>query len=77
MFPLFIFAAYAMIVAGIFLGFTKVYSLVSLVSIPFAAKSMMSLSKDHQSADGLVPAMASVVMYSRITGFLLALSLLF
>jgi 1,4-dihydroxy-2-naphthoate octaprenyltransferase len=76
-FPLFIIAAYAMIIAGIFLDFTKVYSLVSLASIPFAAKSIMSLKKDHQSADRLVPAMASAVTYSRITGFLLALSLLF
>lgn len=76
-FPLFIFAAYAMIVAGILLGFTKIYSLISLVSIPFAAKSIMSLRKDQQSIDKLMPAMASAVTYSRITGFLLALSLLF
>jgi 1,4-dihydroxy-2-naphthoate polyprenyltransferase len=75
-FPLFIIAAYAMIIAGIFLGFTKVYSLVSLASIPFAAKSIMSLKKD-QSTDRLVPTMASAVAYSRITGFLLALSLIF
>ncbi len=76
-FPLFIIAAYAMIVAGIFFGFTKVYSLVSLVSVPFAAKSVMSLRKDQQNVDRLIPAMASVVTYSRITGFLLALSLIF
>lgn len=75
-FPFFIIAAYAMIVAGIFLGFTKVYSLVSLASAPFAAKSIMSLRKDHESAERLVPAMGSAVTYSRITGFLLALSLI-
>ncbi|MGI0049641.1 MAG: prenyltransferase [Nitrososphaera sp.] len=75
-FPIFIIAAYAMIVAGIFLGFTKIYSLIGLASLPFAAKSIMSLRKDHESVDKLVPAMSSAVTYSRITGFLLALSLI-
>ena len=74
-FPIFIIAAYAMIVAGIFLGFTKIYSLIGLASIPFAAKSIMSLRKDHESVD-LMPTMSSAVTYSRITGFLLALSLI-
>ena len=76
-FPLFVITAYAMIIAGIFLGFTKVYSLVSLGSIPFAAKSILLLTKDQQSLKFLIPAMASTVAYSRITGFLLALSLIF
>lgn len=76
-FPVFIIAAYALIVAGIFLGFTKVYSLISLASIPFAAKAIISLRKDHGNIERLVPAMASTVTYSRITGFLLALSLIF
>ncbi|MGI0040070.1 MAG: prenyltransferase [Nitrososphaera sp.] len=75
-FPIFIIAAYAMMVAGIFLGFTKIYSLIGLASLPFAAKSIMSLRKDHESVDKLVPAMSSAVTYSRITGFLLALSLI-
>jgi 1,4-dihydroxy-2-naphthoate octaprenyltransferase len=75
-FPIFVIAAYAMIVAGIFLGFTKIYSLIGLASIPFAAKSIMSLRKDHESVDKLVPTMSSAVTYSRITGFLLALSLI-
>ncbi len=74
-FPLFIIAAYAMIVAGIFLGFTKVYSLISLVAAPFAAKAIILLRKDPDSVEKLVPAMGSAATYSRITGFLLALSL--
>lgn len=74
-FPVFMIAAYAMIAAGIFLGFTKIYSLISLASIPFAAKAMISMKKDHENVERLVPAMASTVTYSRITGFLLALSL--
>lgn len=76
-FPMFIIAAYAMIAAGIFLGFTKVYSLVSFASIPFAARSIKLLIKDQETIEGLVPAMSSTITYSRITGFLLAASFLF
>jgi 1,4-dihydroxy-2-naphthoate octaprenyltransferase len=76
-FPVFIIAAYAMIVAGIFLGFTKAYSLVSLASLPFAVKAIMVLRKNQESAERLVPAMSCTVTYSRITGFLLAASLIF
>jgi 1,4-dihydroxy-2-naphthoate octaprenyltransferase len=76
-FPVFVIVAYAMIVAGIFLGFTKIYSLAALASLPFAAKAIMLLHKDHENAEKMVPAMASTVTYSRITGFLLAISLIF
>lgn len=72
-FPLFIIAAYALIAGGIFFGLTKVYSLISFVSMPFAIKSALSLRKDPQGIDNIVTAMASIVTYSRITGFLLAL----
>jgi 1,4-dihydroxy-2-naphthoate polyprenyltransferase len=75
-FPMFIIVAYAMIVAGIFLGFTKVYSLISLASIPLAIKSVLQLRNEPEYIESIVPAMASAVMYSRITGFLLALSFL-
>jgi 1,4-dihydroxy-2-naphthoate octaprenyltransferase len=75
-FPLFIVAAYAMIAAGILLGFTKVYSLAAFASLPFAIKSIMSLRKNYESVEKMVPAMASAVTYSRITGFLLAISLI-
>jgi 1,4-dihydroxy-2-naphthoate polyprenyltransferase len=73
-FPIFIIAAYALIAVGIFLGFTKIYSLISLASIPFAIKSVLQLRKEPESTEKLVPAMASAVTYSRITGFLLAMS---
>lgn len=73
-FPMFIIAAYALIAGGIFFGLTKVYCLICFVSIPLAIKSALSLRKDPQSIDNIVPAMASTVTYSRITGFLLALS---
>ena len=73
-FPIFIIAAYALITGGIFLGFTKIYSLISFASIPLAIKSIWSLRKEPESIEKVVPAMASAVTYSRITGFLLAIS---
>jgi 1,4-dihydroxy-2-naphthoate octaprenyltransferase len=72
-FPMFMIAAYALIAGGIFFGLTTVYSLISFVSMPFAIKSALSLRKDPQGIDNIVPAMASTVTYSRITGCLLAL----
>jgi 1,4-dihydroxy-2-naphthoate polyprenyltransferase len=73
-FPMFIITAYALIAGGIFFGLTKVYCLICFVSMPLAINSALSLRKDPQSIDNIVPAMASAVTYSRITGFLLALS---
>jgi 1,4-dihydroxy-2-naphthoate octaprenyltransferase len=73
-FPIFIIAAYALIAGGILLDFTKVYSVISFVSIPLAIKSILSLRKEPENVEKMVPAMASAVTYSRITGFLLAMS---
>jgi len=73
-FPIFIIAAYALIAVGIFRGFTKIYSLICFASIPFAIKSVLQLRKEPESTEKIVPAMASAVTYSRITGFLLAMS---
>jgi 1,4-dihydroxy-2-naphthoate polyprenyltransferase len=73
-FPMFIIAAYALIAGGIFFGLTKVYSLITFVSMPLAIKSAVALRKDPESIDNIVPAMASTVTYSRITGFMLAIS---
>jgi 1,4-dihydroxy-2-naphthoate octaprenyltransferase len=73
-FPIFIIVTYAMIAAGIFFGFTKIYSLISFASIPLGIKSVLRLRKDAESIEKMIPVMATVVRYSRITGFLLALS---
>lgn len=77
LFPAFVIAAYALIAIGIPLGYTKIYSLASLVSIPFGMKAISALRKDHDTTQGLVSAMGATVMYSRVTGFVLAASLLF
>ncbi len=75
--PLFMVAAYVLIAAGVLLNFTKVYSLASFVSLPFAIKAVARMRQDHDTVQGLVPAMDATVTYSRITGFVLAASLLF
>lgn len=75
-YPLFIIVTYALIAAGIFFGFTKIYSLISFASIPFGIKSIRSLRKNPERIENMVQVMASTVTYSRITGLLLALSFL-
>lgn len=77
LFPAFVIAAYALIAIGIPLGYTKIYSLASLVSIPLAIKAISALRRDNETVQGLVPVMGSTVTYSRITGFVLAASLIF
>ena len=73
-FPLFIIAIFALIISGIFLGLTTIYSLITCASVPFAAQSILLLRKDHEKTVKLVRAMASAVTFSRIAGILLALS---
>lgn len=77
LFPVFVIAAYSLIAIGIPLGYTKIYSLASLASLPLALKAISALHKDHETTQGLVPSMGATVTYSRITGFVLAASLLF
>jgi 1,4-dihydroxy-2-naphthoate octaprenyltransferase len=76
--PLFVGATFVLIIAGIFLGYTKIYSLVCLSSLPFAIMSIKSLRENHAAIDvqQMIPSMAGVVTYSRITGSLLAISIL-
>jgi 1,4-dihydroxy-2-naphthoate octaprenyltransferase len=75
-FPAFLIATYLMIACGMFLGYTKVYSLLALVSIPFAASAVKSLRRNYEDAGNLVPAMASTIWFSRITGTAIVVSLL-
>jgi 1,4-dihydroxy-2-naphthoate polyprenyltransferase len=70
-----IIAPYIFIIIGIFLGYTKPFSLICLVSLPYVYKIIKNIGK-HENLDKFVPAMAATVMYARITGILLAISLL-
>jgi 1,4-dihydroxy-2-naphthoate octaprenyltransferase len=75
--PILIVVAYTMIITGVFFGYTKIYSIISLASFPYGLKSIILLRKDQESIEKLLPAMASTVTYSRITGALLVMSLFF
>jgi 1,4-dihydroxy-2-naphthoate octaprenyltransferase len=75
-FPGIILCTYSLIIAGAFVGYLKIYSLVSLVSLPFAIIAIRGMSKPGQVGE-LVQVMGSTVAYSRLTGIILAASFLF
>jgi 1,4-dihydroxy-2-naphthoate octaprenyltransferase len=75
-FPGIILCTYSLIIAGAFVGYLKIYSLVSLVSLPFAIIAIRGISKPGQVGE-LVQVMGSTVAYSRLTGIILAASFLF
>ena len=74
-FPWMILCTYVLIIAGIFLGYLKIYSLASLLSAPFAVSAIKRISKSYQDVEKLVPVMGATVAYSRVTGIVLAASL--
>jgi 1,4-dihydroxy-2-naphthoate octaprenyltransferase len=75
-FPFFFAAAYSLVVVAVLLGLANVYALATLASLPLAVKASMQARKADLERNELVPAMASTVMYSRVTGFILAASFL-
>ena len=76
-FPMFFLSVYLLVLAGIFLGYTKVYSLACFVSAPFAVISIRTLRNNHEDLDKLILSMSAAVMCSRITAAILAVSFLF
>ena len=75
LFPILVMIPYILILAGIFLGYTKFLSLACIASIPYAIKAIKHIDQ-YTHIDKFVPVMAATVIYARITGFMLALSLL-
>jgi 1,4-dihydroxy-2-naphthoate octaprenyltransferase len=67
---------YALIAAGIVLNMLPIYSLICFAVIPFSIRAGRILMREHDDIQGLVPAMSSTVMFSRLAGALLALSFL-
>ena len=67
---------YGMILAGVISRIFPVVSLITLATIPMAIKYAMSLKKNYQDVNGLVPVMHGFVTYSRITGALFVISFL-
>lgn len=75
-FPWIILCTYALIISGIILGYLKIYSIASLLSVPFALSAIKRIRKSYEDVDKLVPVMGATVAYSRVTGVILAVSLL-
>ena len=74
--PLFVSVSYGLIAIGILLGYTKLYSLISFISIPVAVNAIRQLKENSEKVEKLVPTMTTTLLFSRITGILLAISLL-
>ena len=74
-FPWIILCTYVLIISGIILGYLRIYSLASLLSVPFAVRAIKRIGKSHEDVDKLVPVMGATVAYSRVTGLVLAASL--
>jgi 1,4-dihydroxy-2-naphthoate octaprenyltransferase len=70
-----IIAPYVLITVGIFLGYTRLFSLICLLSTPYVFKISKYIGQ-HEYLEKFIPAMAATVKYARITGILLAISLL-
>ena len=68
---------YILIVTGIFVGYTKIASIICFVSIIFALKAITELKRFYEKVDKLEPGMSATIMYSRIVGFSMALSMFF
>jgi 1,4-dihydroxy-2-naphthoate polyprenyltransferase len=75
LFPILVMIPYILILAGIFLGYTKFLSLACIASIPYAIKAIKHIDQ-YKHIDKFVSVMAATVIYARITGFILFLSLL-
>jgi 1,4-dihydroxy-2-naphthoate polyprenyltransferase len=70
-------SVYPIVILGIFLGYTTVYSIGCLLSAPYAARAIWELRRSYEKENSaLVPAMASTIKYSRITSIALAVSMI-
>jgi 1,4-dihydroxy-2-naphthoate octaprenyltransferase len=67
---------YVLIVCGIFFGYLKIYSFVSMVSVPLAFDVIRRINTFYLQREMLVSVMRATLLYSRITSVVLALSLL-
>ena len=68
-----IIVTYGMIIGGVIFNIIPVLSTIGLVSIPFAIKAIYRL-RQYSDSSHLVSSMANSIIYSRICGFLLAIS---
>jgi 1,4-dihydroxy-2-naphthoate polyprenyltransferase len=65
---------YMMIIIGVLTNITPIYSIVALLSLPLAARVIKRLIREHDNLRELVSSMTDMILCSRITGTLTALS---
>jgi 1,4-dihydroxy-2-naphthoate octaprenyltransferase len=65
---------YGIILASVIIGIFPVISLITLTTIPIAIRAGISLKKNYENVDQLVPIMQGFVTYSRLTGLLLVIT---
>lgn len=67
---------YGIIVSSVILGIFPAITLVTLATIPMAARSAKALKENYDKVQELVPVMQGFVTYSRITGALFVVAFL-
>ncbi len=70
MFWVFPIIAYTILFFGVIYEIFPIYSLISLAVVPLIIKSGILLKQNFDNIQGLVPAMASTITFSRVTGAL-------
>lgn len=61
---------HVIILASVILGIFPIISLITFATVPMAIKSGISLKKNYENVEKLVPVMKGFVTYGRITGAL-------
>ena len=67
---------YGIIVAGVVSGIFPIVSLMTFATIPMAVRAAISLKKNYEDTNRLVPVMERFVTFGRITGALFVVSFL-
>ena len=67
---------YGIIVAGVVSGIFPIVSLMTLATIPMVVRAAISLKKNYEDTNRLVPVMERFVTFGRITGALFVVSFL-
>jgi 1,4-dihydroxy-2-naphthoate polyprenyltransferase len=76
-FPILVGLTYFMIIIAVIFSLLPPTVLVSLFSLPIALRGMTSLLENQNDLAKLVPIMYNIILYSRITGSLLFVGILF
>lgn len=67
---------YSVLITGIIFEYVPIYSLIAFGTLPFLIKSGRSLQTNFESQDKMPSIMNNTLMFSRLTGFVFAISFL-